>query len=141
MVRGDPGGSPSAQGPAVLSSVRRERRNRIRRLRVRAEFIAGQQRRAGAASPSRGSFRPGRPRRLSPARGLDALEHDPEKWKPVFGYHAQTKILTLTAWARALAPAVGPVAVPVSCALRRHAVAALPAISSAALQTPSDRSA
>jgi hemimethylated DNA binding protein len=28
--------------PAVLSSVRRERRDRIRRLRVRAEFIAGQ---------------------------------------------------------------------------------------------------
>ena len=63
----DPGGRSSAQGSAVLSSVRRERRDRVRRIRFRAKSLTGYERRAGAASASRGNLRQGRQRRLPSA--------------------------------------------------------------------------
>src|ERR1700712_5010980 len=46
MVALHPGGRPAAQGPAVLSSARREFRIRIRRLRFGAEPVARRFRRA-----------------------------------------------------------------------------------------------
>ncbi len=64
----------AAQGPAVLSSVRRERRDRIRGLCLGAEPVAGRERRAGAPSASRRSLHQRRQRRLSSARRTAALK-------------------------------------------------------------------
>src|SRR5262249_32925458 len=49
VVSGAPGRGTAAQGPAVLSPVRRERRDRVCRLRVGAEPAA---RHVGRADPS-----------------------------------------------------------------------------------------
>ena len=50
---GNPGRDPTFEGAALLSSARGERRDRIRRLRLRAEPSAGRQ--WGAGAPSAGS--------------------------------------------------------------------------------------
>src|SRR5262249_16995131 len=68
MVPIDPRGDPPAQGPTVLSSVRRERGERIRRLCFRAEPAARYVRRAGAPSPGRRGVRAGREGQLPAAQ-------------------------------------------------------------------------
>src|SRR6516165_10931347 len=68
MVPIDPRGDPPAQGPAVLSSVRGERGERIHRLCFRAEPAARYVRRAGAPSPGRRGVRAGREGRLPAAQ-------------------------------------------------------------------------
>ena len=64
-----PGRGAPAQGPAVLSSVRGERGERVHRLCVGAESAAGHFRRAGAPSAGRRGVRKGSRWRL-PAAGL-----------------------------------------------------------------------
>src|SRR5262249_58808209 len=62
------GGDSPAQGPAVLSSVRGERGERIHRLCFRAEPAARYVRRAGPPSPGRRGVRAGREGQLSAAQ-------------------------------------------------------------------------
>src|SRR5687768_9097009 len=64
MVAVDPGGRQALEGPALLSPVRRERRDRVYRLRVRAEPVARYIRRASAQSDDPGDVRSGRKWRL-----------------------------------------------------------------------------
>src|SRR5262245_15563970 len=61
MVAGDPRGSAPAEGPALLSSPRRECRDGVHRLRLRTEFAPGQ---LGCAAAS-----PASARNVCPARG------------------------------------------------------------------------
>ncbi len=84
----DPGGRSSAQRSAVLSSVRRERRDRIRRVRFRAKSLARYERRAGAASASRGGLRQGRQRRL-PSAFSDLALSERQAFVPRPSQHAR----------------------------------------------------
>src|SRR6266478_1489790 len=68
MVPIDPRGDPPGQGPAVLSSVRGERGERIHRLCFRAELAARYVRRAGAPSSGRRGVRAGREGQLPAAQ-------------------------------------------------------------------------
>src|SRR5690348_12373149 len=68
MVPGDPGRGAAAQGSAVLSSVRRERRDRVHRLCVGAEPAAGQLRGAGPSPTGRRGLRPRRQGQLPAAQ-------------------------------------------------------------------------
>src|SRR3954447_6784179 len=86
MVALDPGGRPAAQGPALLSSARREFRIRIRRLCLGAEPVAGRFRRTDPALAGPRDFRQGQIRQLPAAQSLAELirrpEHDPAKKAP-----------------------------------------------------------
>src|SRR6266850_511349 len=73
MVVVDPRRCPASQGSAVLSSARREFGIGIRRLRLRAEPIARQFRRADPAFASRRDFREGQVGQLPPAQSFAEL--------------------------------------------------------------------
>src|SRR5262245_56263609 len=73
MVAGDSGRDQAAQGSAVLSPVRRERRDRIRRLCLGAELASRYVRRAYPPSAGGGGVREGCRRRLSAAQFPDQL--------------------------------------------------------------------
>src|ERR1700722_2739246 len=82
MVVVDSRRRPAAQGSTVLSSARREFRIGIRRLRFRAKSVARRVGRADPAFASRGDFRKGQIRRLSPAQSVAELERFPAKACP-----------------------------------------------------------
>ena len=154
----DPGRNPAAQGSAVLSFVCRERRDRIRRLRVRAKSVAGYDRRAGAASASRRGLRQRRQGRLSPAHSLGALTKQAvtlrKRERPGCDVHGRGAFLSqrqtdrsdrtlhaAIAAAERQPAACRPAVARASCAPRRRGAAVLPAASSVAPRRPSDRSA
>src|SRR5262245_27043880 len=70
---GNPGGDPSAQGPAVLSSVRRKFGDRIHRLCVGTESSSRYLRRANPPSGRGRSFRAGRKRGIQAASQPNVL--------------------------------------------------------------------
>src|SRR5450432_3445672 len=85
MVVVDSRGRPAAQGSAVLSSACREFGIRIRRLRLRAEPVAGRFRRTDPAFAGRRDFRQGQIRRLSTAQSVAELASPPTKKAPCSG--------------------------------------------------------
>src|SRR3954465_7649384 len=68
VVPVDPGGGSAAQGPAILSLVRRECGERIHRVRVRAESLARHVGGTGAPSSGRRGVRAGREGKLPTAQ-------------------------------------------------------------------------